>query len=667
MKEIKYLIHQNNKEDYRVMNQTGVRQARIDVPTHNACWDGHLTPDGKLYFSLCSELTVGEYAKLYTYDFEKNEAVECFYTKDYLLKSDRYIRDSKFHTSIQTKNDGKLIMVTHTTDKAPQHICWLPYAFSSNPFEGYPGGELMEYDPQTGKVDLLGIPAPRESIYGAVYNPKDDAYYMLGYMRGHFYRYDCKTRKCEDLGQASEYHCYRVALGPDDNVYFSTRSGFLMRYNIEKGQIEDTGCRINDDKEVHNWPYSYMGPCVIGPDGRMYITGNFCDKLSVYDPKTNEMTCAGKLLPCDEYVDNDKQHAMVPGMAFDKYGVLWYVSMSFRDNEDEYYKVPSMLFRWDVLGGGQPECLGLFGTPECVQTHTDSFFIDKEKDILYSVSTNHSKDSPDVICVELEKYRPVRNQLGDIATDKLIFAPGHEEYYEFGLGWHNTKANIRANASMVKAKKISPVRLWKQVPMREIEDAAVVQIAFDDNDTVSGICGKKKFYAFEMKEGKLTRWEEISTEKAASKIPSVPAPIADLPGYPGRAWRANATCECQWLNGSRLVGTYDGFLAEVRVDGSIRSLGPAISQGPVRAICADLERGVAYGVGGDEEDVGNVFRYDERNGLIYLGYMASDAWDDSIGSCANFVLSAIAVSPDGSQIAVGACDRLACAYVLKLN
>ena len=152
MKDKTYLIHQENREDYRVMNQTGVRQAITDVPTHNACWDAHLTPDGKLYFSLCSELTVGEYARLYTYDYENNKAIECFATKEILLKSDRYIRDSKFHTCIQTTNDGKLIMVTHTTDKAPQHVAWLPYSFVSNPWEGYPGGELMEYDPATGKV-----------------------------------------------------------------------------------------------------------------------------------------------------------------------------------------------------------------------------------------------------------------------------------------------------------------------------------------------------------------------------------------------------------------------------------------------------------------------------------------------------------------------------------
>ena len=665
MKETTYLIHQENREDYRVMNQTGVRQALIDEPKHNACWDGHLTPEGKLYFSVCSELTVGEYAKLYTYDFDTNEAKECFYTRDLLLKSDRYIRDSKFHTSIQSLPDGKLIMVTHTTDKSPCHPAWLPYAFVSNPWEGFPGGELMEYDPKTGKVDLLGIPCPRESIYGAVYSSKDDAYYMLGYMRGHLYRYDRATRKCEDLGQASEYHCYRLVIGPDENVYFSTRSGFLMRYNVDKKCIEDTGTRICCDKDYRDWPFTYMGPCVTGPDGRMYMTGNFTDKLSAYDPKTGKMDCLGKMIPADEYVDHDQQHAMLPGMAFDKYGVLWYVVMSFRDNEDEYYKVPAMLMRWDVLGGGKPEVLGLFGTVDRVQTFTDSFFIDKERDILYSVSTNHSLHSPDVIAIDLEKFRPVRHELGPIAEDLLLFAPGVEYYREFGDMWHNTKAAIRENTSMIHAEKIWPVRLWKQVPMAEIADTAVIALKWADNETLTGLCGKDKHYVFSIKDGKLISFTPATAQEIAAFTPAAPESAAGLPAYPGRKWRANVTCECAWKEGSRLVGTEDGFLARVNADGSVYSIGPAICQGPVRALSADLERGIAYGVGGDVEDVGNVFTYDDARGLRYLGYMASDAWNDDVGATANFVLSACAISPDGERLAVGACDRLASVYVCK--
>lgn len=667
MKSKTYLIHQGNPDDYRVINQTGVRQALTNEPNHNACWDSYLTPEGQLYFSVCSELTVSEYTKLYRYDYNKNEANLCFYSKDVLLKSDRYIRDSKFHTSISSLPDGRLIMVTHTTDRSPCHAAWLPYSFVSNPWEGYMGSELMIYDPASGKVELKGIPAPRETIYGAVYSPKDNAYYMLGYMRGHLYRYDLDTNKCEDKGQASDFHCYRLAIGPDQHVYFSTRSGFLMRYNVDLQKIEDMSVRINCDKGIHDWPYAYMGPCPIGPDGRLYMTGNFTDRLSAYDVKTGKMEAVGKLIPADEYVDHDEQHAMIPGMAFDKYGVLWYSTMSFRDNEDEYYKVPSMLFRWDVLGGGKPECLGVFGTPDRVQTHNVNMYIDHKTDVLYSVSTNHSLHSPDVIAIDLAKFRPVCSERGPVATDKLIYAPGDPMYHEFGEQWHNTKAMIRENQANIKAKQIQPVRLWKQLPIDDIADTAVQAIHWIDESTVAGVCGCDNYYSFQIQNGNLTQWKAISVQKAQAAIPQKPFPVDGLPCYPGRKWRANAVCECPWLDGSRIVGTEDGFIARVAKDGSVFSIGPAVCQGPIRSLCSDLKNGIVYGVGGDAEDIGNVFTYDESNGLQYLGYMCSDAKNDDVGTCANFVLSACDISEDGTKLAVGGRDRLACAFIITLQ
>lgn len=660
-----YLIHQENKEDYRVINQTGVRQAFTNEPRHNAAWDGHLTPDGKLYFSVCSELTVGEYAKLYTYDYEKNENTECFYTKDFLLKSDRYIRDSKFHTSINTLPDGRLIMVTHTTDKSPCHPAWLPYAFVSNVWEGFAGAELMIYDPKTGKVEQLGIPAPRESIYGAVYSPKDNAYYMLGYMRGHLYRYDLTTRKCEDKGQVSEYHCYRVTVGPDQNIYWSTRSGFIMRYNLDTRKIEDMNVRIPCDKGIHDWPFTYMGPAPIGPDGRMYLTGNFTDKLSAYDVKTGKIEYIGKLIPADEYVDHDAQHAMIPGMSFDKDGVLWYSIMSFRDNEDVYYCVPAILCRWDVLHGGKPEALGVFGTVERAQIDTVSVFIDKKKDILYSVSTNHSYHSPDVIAIDLAKFRPVCGVKGPICEDNLIYAPGAEEHHEFAQGWHDTKAAIRKYTSAIHASHITPVRLWKSLSLTDFENTAIREIHFTEKGTLEGICGKTAFYRFEITEGQVNRMESVTAEEAEKSISRSFEPVENLPCYPGRQWRRNITAECEWLNGSRIVGTEDGFLARVDPDGSVFSIGPAVCQGPIRALAFDKVHEKLYGVGGDVEDIGNLFTYDEKAGLLYKGYMASDAWNDDIGACANFIPSAIAISPDGSRVAVGGADRLACVFICE--
>lgn len=663
-----YVIKYGRTEDFRVINQTAVKQAITDEPLHNACWDARLASDGTLYFSICSEHANHEFAKLYKYDFETNKAEMCFYTKDYLLKSDRYLRDSKFHTSINEKPDGKLIMVTHSTDKAPSHPAWLPYSFVSNPFEGFPGGELMEYDPKTGKVELFGIPAPRESIYGAVYSEKDDAYYMLGWMRGHLYRFDCKSRKCEDKGQVSEYRSYRIVKGPDDNLYFSTKSGFLIRYNIDTQKIEHTGARLFCDKleKSRALPFTYMGPCVTGPDGKIYTTGNNTTLLSCYDTKTGEISVAGDLIPADEYIDIEDGHSFVAGMDFDKYGVLWYSAMNFRKMEDEHYKAPSGLFRWDIFSGKEPEFLGLFGTPERVQTYTDSFVIDKERDVLYSVSTNHSHNSPDVIAIDLAKYRECMYERGEVCRDMLVYKPGYPEYHPFAEHWQDIKIKIAKYAPNFKAKKIYPVRLWDKFESENISDAKVKAVKFIDNNTVCGISGDKKMYKFEISCGRLISLSNASDEDVNAIVKPQPLKYENMPHYPGRQWRSDVTASCEWMNGIVIVGTEDGFLAKVFPDGHVYSMGPAVSHGPIRALCSNLESGVVYGVGGDVEDIGNVFKFTEEYGLEYLGSMSSDAADDDVGTCANFVLSSCDISPDGKHLAVGAADRLSCVYICEL-
>lgn len=668
MSEKTYVVKYGRPDDFRVINQTAVKQAIPDEPLHNACWDAKLTKNGTLYFSVCSEHTNHEFAKLYKYNFDTNKAEMCFYTRDFLLKSERYLRDSKFHTSINEKPDGKLIMVTHSTDKAPQHPAWLPYSFVSNPFEGFPGGELMEYDPKTGEIELLGIPAPRESIYGAVYSEKDDAYYMLGWMRGHLYRYDCKTRKCEDKGQVSEYRSYRIVKGPDDNLYFSTKSGFLIRYNIETQKIENTGTRLFCDKLEKGLesPFTYMGPCVTGPDGKLYTTGNGTSLLSRFDTKTGKMELVGDLIPADDYIDIDDGHTFVAGMDFDRDGVLWYSTITYRFMEDEHYKAPSGFFRWDIFAGKQPEFLGLFGTPERVQTYTDSFVIDKERDILYSVSTNHSYGSPDVIAIDLEKFRTVMYEKGEVCRDMLVYKPGYPEYHPFAEHWQNIKINIAKYSPNLKAKKITPVRLWDKFSDDNIGDAKVKALKFGANNTVRGICGDNEDYLFEISDGRLTNLKKASDSDVKEFVKETPKSYDNLPSYPGRQWRSNVTAACAWTDGATIVGTEDGFLAKVFPNGRVYSIGPAVCQGPIRDLSSHPESGVVYGVGGDVEDIGNVFKYTDGSGLEYLGCMWCDAPNDDVGTCANFVLSSCDISPDGRYLAIGAADRLACVYICEL-
>ncbi|MBQ4161232.1 MAG: DUF871 family protein [Clostridia bacterium] len=455
-------------------------------------------------------------------------------------------------------------------------------------------------------------------------------------------------------------HSYGMAIDAD----ISERSADLFGLDLHDfAAFKKMGvdyARIPCDKTHKGWkfPYTYLGPCPIGPDGRLYITGNNTDLLSALDPKTGKIECIGKMFPAELLCDDEGQHAFVSGMDFDKDGVLWFATMSFRYDEGEYFKVPSMLGRWNFLGGEAPEILGVFGTAERAQTMTDSFIIDRERDILYSVSTNHNHHSPDVIAIDLKTFRMHMHEKGDVSRDKLLYAPGAPEYKSFADGWHETKVNIAKYAPNIKAEKIEPLRLWREFSKPNFQEMPIRQLRFKDEKTVEGICGNTQYYQFTIENGKLT--SIAPTDKLPQKTC---LRCGNLPAYPGRQWRANATCSCEWLDNANLVGTEDGFLAKVNADGSVYSIGPAISQGPIRDLCSNLESGIAYGVGGDQDDVGNLFSYSEKDGLKYLGVTICDRADDDIGTCASFYPTCCAISPSGKKVAIGVGDRLSCVYI----
>ena len=115
--------------------------------------------------------------------------------EDVILPHDRQIRASKFHSSICFMPDGRLIMTTHTTDKSPCRPTWMPIAYYHHLWEGFAGGHILIYDPQTGHVENLGCPVPHESIYGACYDPATDSLFFTGWIRGHLYCFCLQERR----------------------------------------------------------------------------------------------------------------------------------------------------------------------------------------------------------------------------------------------------------------------------------------------------------------------------------------------------------------------------------------------------------------------------------------------------------------------------------------
>ncbi|MEI3131334.1 MAG: hypothetical protein V8S92_03515 [Oscillospiraceae bacterium] len=161
--------------------------------------------------------------------------------EDVILPHDRQIRASKFHSSICFMPDGRLIMTTHTTDKSPCHPTWMPIAYYHHLWEGFAGGHILIYDPQTGHVENLGCPAPHESIYGACYDPAPTACSLRAGSGAICIASVCRSGACMISGRSAKTMRFRLVRAKDGRIYGSSRSGYLYRVDPKTLRIEEYG------------------------------------------------------------------------------------------------------------------------------------------------------------------------------------------------------------------------------------------------------------------------------------------------------------------------------------------------------------------------------------------------------------------------------------------
>lgn len=651
-----YLIDLSKPETLRVMNQTGVRQYVEPGPTlHNACWDGIYYDNGKVYLSLCSELTTGEYAKLAEYDPETHTLRDVFYAKDYILPGERFIRDSKFHTSLARMNDGRLVMLTHTTDKAPEHPAWLPASFYNHPFEGYAGSSLMVYDPRNGQVENWGIPIHRETIYGAAYDKINNVLYGIGYFNGRLYGIDLTDRSVRDFGQVTERASYRLIVGSDDNIYFTTRNGLLQRINVRERRVENLRVQLPFEKRVGS-VYPYMSFGVNGPDGKLYMAGMHDTRLSRFDPADGTLEVLGDYTEAETYCGDVPCNTYMGSMGFDQYGVLYYVVSGIRKGGGEDFLPPSTLMRWDVLGGGKPEQLGLLGTAERTTYQCPVLLMDHQRDEMILIGTNHADDAPNLVAVDLSVYREQALKLGESATDPLIF-PGNAEYAAYGEKMHETYTYIRQNTVSFKwAGETIPVQLWMDFSDTEVEDSNVVSLRWEGENLIA-LCGKEHFWNYTVSpQGEILKKEPCAAPETAEK----PQAEGDLPCYPGRVYQATAKLAVPLSGGRRLIATEAGLLA-IEKEGNYFSLGAGWPNGPVKDMTVNADGTLVYGVAGDRDDLNVLFSYDDKRGLRWLGQILTGSAE--YGYHGSPLLNAVSLKGDDSILAVGGGGRMGMVYL----
>lgn len=683
---------ERTREYFRsLISQRGIRQTFFDGdPKYNASWDYAVSPQKRHFFSVCAEGPIID-AMVYEYIPETCEMIKCIDTKTDLVTYPRTVRPSKVHTCMSFMEDGRIIMNNHTTAQSHFHPDWMPEAYYSHPWEGFPGSNVFVYDPRTGKTEDYGIPVPHESIYGGAYDPIRRAYYFTGYMRGHGYRLDIEDRKVTDYGQLTECSVYYHYPGPDGNIYFSTRRGRMMRFHTEKQIPEDLGVDIPVDPgvpetRVHN---TFAFGCT-GPDGRIYLATHRGEHIFAYDCKENRLTDCGYFMP-RWYRDKYRGTAMIFGMGFDGDGVLWYAVKLLGNC--------LRLTSWDIFRGGEPQDYGIIGTKDhAVWNFSVVHIVD---DILYGSSTNHATDGPAMVAIDLKVMKQDKDLPRERVWDPICYRgnedadlyPGEEtltgdaaadatsakEFHVIPGGKAFSDGTLRErpqnNQFALTAGRHYVVKLWQQVGA---EYSQVQEISHDESGNVVAICGsepkrdcygmieetegfKGRYYRFTVHEGIVLKKEEIEyTPKDHGEIAKKYEKFI-LPTPAGRSWLGVATCEAQLADGSILVGNRSGGLAIVRGE-KVFSLGMVICTGPVRMLTASPDRRTVYGVAGDPDELGLVFSYNMDAGVVLHGSVFFEDGDGPDGLGNSCEPCAIDYAPDGMSIAIGVRDRLGCVY-----
>lgn len=677
-----------------VIPQDSVRMAEVCEPGHNSSWDYSISPDGHHYFSVCAEALNTGYFRLYEYCHKTNTCKRLVAMEDSAVVYQRAIRASKIHSSLSFLPDGRVLFASHTTAAAPGHARWMPFAYYSHPWEGYPGSNLFLFDPKSQKVEDLGIPVQRESIYGGIYETLTNSFYFVGYLRGHFYRFDLDTRKVTDFGQATEFGTWRIIPGTDGNLYGTTASGRLWKFNIEKQFLEDVPQNLPFDQNlIRSGTNNKVMHYANHPNGCLYFTTLSSTHLFRFDYKTQQIMVLDSFVPYELLETKDNVRCM--GMAVDTYGVLWYLC--------ERVGFGTYLVRWNPDGATPPENMGLIGTKEHIVHATFGCFIHEDR--LYWNDTNRAETSGvAVFQAELSSIRKYANFPKEVTLDPLVYMvmqngaevynqrtgkrlldelepelcvlqelkhQSENEVYQRTMPLEydeekrkNFYGDDAVNATHFPTKTRWVAKIWQ---MPGYYNARIRDVSFDEKNIVCAIVEKNgNFEKLQIKDGKVVHKEPTSFNAVTAEQLKARFSNIELPWQAERRHLAYPSATAAMANGNTLIGTQDGMIALLKPDGTVFSLGAVGSCGPIHSFAVSPDGRAVFGTAGDKNDLGTIFRFDLNRGLtIYGRLFFHDPNSEGLIGASNEPTS-IAWSGDGKQIAIGVEDKLGCVYCFEL-
>ena len=659
---------------FRMIPQDGVRHSVItDHPEHNAIWDMNVrASDGRVFFSVCGEGLNPQYARLFEYIPGEGRFVNHFAVEKESIQHDRTIRASKFHTAIQFLDDGRLIMQTHTTSPSPRHPSWLPESYVNHQHEAFRGSELFFYDPDTGRAEYKGVLAPYSTLYGGGLSNRGRVYFGAGTFDGVGWLYDIDANEAVCLGQVTDGRSNRFTEGPDGHIYYGTATGHLARLNADTRKIEIVMLTRERSPLRHG---------VFDGDGVFWFSARKGKSLYTYDTVTGEGKEIGRFFEDDELSPGN---IFCYGLAMDGAGCIWFCANVNAGTEGtlEGRSSGSRLFKWDARNGKKAVDFGFIGTPGtraialCAQASIHD-------DILFVTDGNHLDDQVGIVEIDLRKM--TEDKIDDsrpLATDPIVYMPFENSVKYFPLGgaeydkrvekhaefWERARRDRifqSENSSFAKFAGETGIALWESVGYG---NGAVRALKWEDAETISGVCGTDELYAFRLKLGADGFYMDEFNRDDGAEIPSrLTADIPEgliLPCVPGRRYLAEAECGVYMRDGSIVGGTGDMMLFRI-TGGRVISLGAVTTSGGVHCLSATPDGAAVYGVAGHECGRGDIFKYDESDGLVWLGGVpiTTTPTGRQLVTKRPWVC---AVSPDGKRLAIGALDEMSGVSVYTL-
>ncbi|MCK4307405.1 hypothetical protein KAW50_04160, partial [candidate division WOR-3 bacterium] len=267
------------------------------LPVHDTCWSLITGVDGKIYISVCGEMTGGLSAYLVSYDPE-TEKVE------YLLEVAKVLgipEDSgeathaKVHYCLLCDDEGMLYGATHCTGAPKGDFIWRPWNCWSHPVKHFRGSGIFGYDPKKKEVLFTDFFLPREGSRCMAISNKRRKIYGISYPKDHFFIYDLTEHRLNDLGRIGSVNSRIIFLDPDENAYTADDYGNLIFCDGDKEELKELDIQI-PHASFRNGYYTVLRDVVPSPDGESAygVAEPWGKRLFCYNFKRKRMYDLGK-------------------------------------------------------------------------------------------------------------------------------------------------------------------------------------------------------------------------------------------------------------------------------------------------------------------------------------------------------------------------------------